>query len=780
MVLALATLLMIGRLMGCGRGTNLAQPSTVDHGYPAEFLHRVIAKYQQAAAYSDRGTLKLSLTRQGQSPHRQSWNAAVQFARPGQLRIDANNLHLATDGTLSEPLFMARVEDAESNNIDNQMVVRRAPQPLSFDSLTVDPILFSQLIGRIQRPPVQLELLLGTKPLATLFSEEVKLAWLPDAAIADQWCRRLEAKAPEGRFVLWIDSAKLLLRRVEYPATALLPELAGDKSIIQASLVAELEDATFSPKFAADAFVLSIPPDAKRMTTFVMPVIALDAKLLGQPVQAFEFRQLNGEKLTPWQAKGKITAIFWYAHHPACEKPAQEFAQAAEKLEDNQQAWLICTEPSGIGDKAVVDQLAAWKVDLPPARDLQEFHERVFQVRELPAITLLDEEGRFQWMGSGPAAIAEFPEALNRLSLGENLADQALHRERLAREEYQRLVAAGGQRIDNAPAAASTPKQLKLSRKWRLEKLPSAGTLTVKPAEDGDRLLAVAGPRSVWEVASDGKVAARHDLPLPEQVEITSLRLFASDQTTAYAAFTPLQPKVHVFDEEWRLLFSYPPGDDAPPVRDVQWTDFDRNGEPELLVALEDALGLHAVSLHGEKLWSNRAYTPLLSIAPSHELPVVGRCVYVTGRGGICPITGDGIDGLAKELPGWAIAHLFKSRFEASQAWYVGIGASAEGEPCIIGLNKLLEEQWNYPLSSGTFVRPIDFVASGHLRAGSKGEWLVAWGDGSVHIVSEDGKFSDSFNTGVEIRGATILENEGQPLLIVASPNEVLAWEVSE
>ena len=68
------------------------------------------------------------------------------------------------------------------------------------------------------------------------------------------------------------------------------------------------------------------------------------------------------------------------------------------------------------------------------------------------------------------------------------------------------------------------------------------------------------------------------------------------------------------------------------------------------LVAMDDTLGLHAVSLQGEKRWTNRAYAPLLSVAQSHKLPVIGRCAYVTGRGGICPITHDGIDGLIKSL----------------------------------------------------------------------------------------------------------------------------------
>jgi hypothetical protein len=297
-----------------------------------------------------------------------------------------------------------------------------------------------------------------------------------------------------------------------------------------------------------------------------------------------------------------------------------------------------------------------------------------------------------------------------------------------------------------------------------------------------DHLLVVAGPRMVWELDAAGQVVATHDLPLPEKAEITSLRSFQSAEgKSLHAVFAPLQAGVHVLDADWKLLFSYPTGDDSPPVRDVQLADLDENGDPELLVAFDGSVGLHSVSLSGERLWSNRAYTPLVSLALSHQLPVVGRCAYVTGRGGILPITKDGIEGLPKEVQGWVVAHLFRSRFsDATQTTYAAIAADAKGELCLVGLDKVLEEKWNYPLPGGTFQRPVDFLTSGKLRAGSQGEWIIAWSDGSIHIIAEDGAFDDTFNTGEQIRGIAILEREGQPLLVVSTPKEVLAWEVGE
>ena len=769
---------MLSRLIGCSKSDNVARPAAIDRGEPAELVRRMVARYQQAKRYSDHGVLKLSYSRHGKPVPPQSWPAAVQFERPGRIRIDAYNLHLASDAAASEPLLIAQVEDAESNNIDNQVVVRPAPPEVKFPALSADPILYSQLIGSIGRPPVQLELLLDPQPMAALLGKDAKLAWLDDAELAGRSCRRIEYTAAEGKFVFWIDPEQLLLRRLEYPATSLLPDLAGDKAVSEAKLVADLEGATFEPQADKLSFTLPIPADAKRMRAFVMPVIALDANLLGHPVRAFELTQLDGEKINPDKVTGKITAFFWYAHHPACEKPLQQFAAIAKELGEDQQAFAVCTETADVGDKAVADQLAQWKVDLTPARDLKQYYERIFQIRELPAITLLDAEGKFQWMGTGPTAAAEFPEALARLAKGENLALEALERERLAREQYEQLVAAGGPRFDLGLAAATSPKRLKLTRKWKADDLSAGGTAIATE----DRLLVVAGPRSVWELDAAGQPSAKHQLPLPEKAEVTALRTFSNKEgKPIYAVFAPLQPGVHVLDADWKLLFSYPEAEEeSPPIRDVQWSDLDENGEPELLVAFDGSVGLHAVSLAGKRLWSNRAYTPLVSIAPSHKLPVIGRCAYVTGRGGICPITKDGIEGPAKEVPPWVIAHLFTAGFsDAAQAAYAALGIDAKGESCIVGLNKQLAEQWNYPLPGGSFRQPVDFVTSGHLRAESNGEWIVGWSDGSIHIVSEDGNFDDTFNTGVEIRGISVWERKDEkPQLVISTPTEVLAWEV--
>jgi hypothetical protein len=740
-----------------------------------EILKRTVAAYRSAQRYSDRGQVRLSFTRNGRR-NEQAWPAAVQFERPGRLRLEVYSLNLASDATSTQRQLRARVADVESNNIDNQMVVRPAPAEISLDALALDSILFSQLVGRFQRPPVQLELLLAPEPLASLFTKEVKLTALADAEAHDRKCHRVKATTAEGNFIFWIDAENHLVRRLEYPVEALLPDLATDPLVTEAELITEMPDSTFSPPENALDFSLPIPRDARQVRAFVLPPIAPFEHMLGKPLPHFEFASLSGGQVSPQSLEGKVAALLWYAHHPVCEEPVKQFAAATAALPEGIVAYAVCTEPTDVGDKAVREQLADWNVKLAPARDLKEFRSRVFQVRDLPAITLIDAEGRLQWVEAGPTAIGSFPKALERLARGENLAEEIIRQQRNLRAQYERIVANGGPAIDTGIAPAYPPERLKLEQAWKLDKVASPGSLAVLADDDARHLLVVSGGAKVVELSLDGTTIATHELELPGGANVRSLRVAWHDGKPVYALFSPLQPGVYVFDHDWKPKFVFPPeATDALDVRDVRFSDLDSDGEPELLVAFTDNAGLHAVSLAAERLWANRVYAPVLSISPFHRL------AYVTGRGGICPIDRNGRDGTPHTLPGWTVAHVTTADFsQDSQALHLAVAVSREQEPCLVGLDIEMNESWNVPLSGSLFKDPVDFVDRGTIRKDSNGEWIVGWGDGVVHFVSEDGTFDDSFGTGDSIRGIALARHGDRPLLVITSPTAVTAWHISE
>ena len=81
-----------------------------------------------------------------------------------------------------------------------------------------------------------------------------------------------------------------LLRRLEYPAAAMVPALAQDPNLSDLSLTAELKGAQLNPAFPAEKFVLAVHVGAKKMKSLVMPPQPLPSDLFGQQVGEFFLR----------------------------------------------------------------------------------------------------------------------------------------------------------------------------------------------------------------------------------------------------------------------------------------------------------------------------------------------------------------------------------------------------------------------------------------------------------------------------------------------------------
>ena len=84
---------------------------------------------------------------------------------------------------------------------------------------------------------------------------------------------------------------------------------------------------------------------------------------------------------------------------------------------------------------------------------------------------------------------------------------------------------------------------------------------------------------------------------------------------------------------------------------------------------------------------------------------------------------------------------------------------------------------WSYPLPKGAPRRPIEPIPPVILRPSPSGpgQWLLPGPDGSIHVLSADGKPIDQFNDGALLAGLATIEIDGQPVLIVATDKAVEA-----
>jgi hypothetical protein len=96
-----------------------------------------------------------------------------------------------------------------------------------------------------------------------------------------------------------------------------------------------------------------------------------------------------------------------------------------------------------------------------------------------------------------------------------------------------------------------------------------------------------------------------------------------------------------------------------------------------------------------------------------------------------------------------------------------------------IGLTSQLAECWNYQLPAGAHQQPIDPIESSQVLTGFQGEWWFAGADGSIHVVSEDGKLHDSFARGAVLSGLAVGKVEETGWIFIASSEGVTALQVS-
>jgi hypothetical protein len=68
---------------------------------------------------------------------------------------------------------------------------------------------------------------------------------------------------------------------------------------------------------------------------------------------------------------------------------------------------------------------------------------------------------------------------------------------------------------------------------------------------------------------------------------------------------------------------------------------------------------------------------------------------------------------------------------------------------------------------------------SSQVLDGHQGEWWFAAADGSVHLVSENGKLHDSFATGTVLSGLAVAKLSRGGLLLVATAGSVTAHQVT-
>jgi hypothetical protein len=757
-------------------------------------LRRLLAAYRDANSYSDRGIVRLEFEQSGQSMGNQ-WPCSVQFARPNRLALQAFQATVRSDGKQ----LVATIDDPPSQNLDGQAIVRPAPKALELTDLASDPLLYDLISSQLGRQPIQLELLLDSGGLAAAFGPEVAAQRLSDERTDGRDCYRVELPTPGGPFVFWIDRESFVLRRLDYPAASLFPGLAGDPTVKNLRLSAELVGASLDGMFDEQAFAAIVPENAKRMKSFVVPPQPLPSPLFGETVGDFFFTDLAGGRVDRSELAGKIAILTWYHGDATCAATLEQVAAARAKLANDEQFRFlaVATDPTSSSNAALERTLAEWKADLPIVRDLEAFGRSVFGIENHPTVIVLDGESRLQifQVGGSPALSEQLVEIASRLAKGTNLAAEIRAQHDRDREQYEALVARGGPEPGEVIAlppvairARSEPANLRLTPLWTSRAIPSPGNfLLVKESGPSPTIFVVEGTRNVVEISPDGKIAARHTLTIPAEAAITYLRTVVDAAGKRfYLAAAPLAPQFFVFDAEWKLVHTIPTAGEAPlALTDLALFSAAEGAEPLVLAANVGELGLIAYRLDGTVAWRNRKFPNVTSVAVSSGADGGEPAILLTGpEANILRVDSAGTSASPTMLASGPAGMLVAGTTSGPQG-LLAITATSDQTLQAVGLRPDLTDAWRMALPPGVHVRPIQPITSSRaLRLNSEspdsgGEWWLAGPDGSIHFVSGDGRFRDRFDYGASLTGIAATQIDGRAVLLVATEQEVAALEVA-
>jgi hypothetical protein len=303
--------------------------------------------------------------------------------------------------------------------------------------------------------------------------------------------------------------------------------------------------------------------------------------------------------------------------------------------------------------------------------------------------------------------------------------------------------------------------------------------------ESGNDQVFVLDGGNVAEIGADGKVSATYPLDLPGRdtgvtflrtaVDVAGNRYFVGSETGA--------KQVYLFDANWKRILSFPEDDDHPGIADAALADMDGDGQLEILVGYVASVGVHCVSLEGERLWRNRMPDRVLRLAVSGA-DRRGRRELLVAQGMLLRIDAEGGDRAPIVLPKDFVRSIFAANDDNNPNWCaIALRSFESGQPVrdvAIGLSPRGDELWRYPLPEGVYHYPaFETVAAGNLLGQESGQWVLAGADGSIHILAADGALVDYFNYGAAPSGMAIAHLNGRTTLLVASDETVEAWQVT-
>jgi len=802
---------------GAGQATPAGQPTTSAGGAAAagvpqvparEVLDKMVAAYQNAPSYEDRGYLgiRYQLGEQSDQPRGVNLDYSVAFVRPNKIRVQAYDGLIVSDG--QELWGLAA-------SVRDQVLRVDAPPEITLESLYPSHLVANAMIGEPTRAfswlPVQLILLMADDPLKTLLHQSEEPEMIEPGMIGEHACYRVRIQRPDGVGGFWIDQENYILRRFEFPAEGLRTFVAEQERVPRSQiqnllLMAEMAEAKFDGEIDPQTFEFEAPPQLTVVDEFMPGDIAW----LGRKVPEFSFTGLDGEAITRESLSGKIAVLdFWATWCSPCRATLPDIEEVYQQYRDSEKvAFLaVSVDKPDVADQQLREMFQEIGVTIPIARYSDETAFEVLGVQAYPTQLILNAEGvveHRQSHGDRPGMGAPLLAArIEKLLAGESLREETVAQYEQARDagekRFEELLQTCVENdlyvLPESPALTAEiaeraePESLGVTQLWSCTELAAPGNVFVVERPDGPpQLLVLEQASSVAEVATEGNVVSVKPLGVPPREPVFFLRSGVGADRKRYFAGSSLGvQQVHLWDEDFQLLKSFPEGALESPhagIADARIADLDGDGTLELAVSYFGVVGVQGVSLEGERLWSNKSVIQSMRMAvlgPDAE----GKRQLLTinaaapPRGALVKLDAEGQPTGEFSFADRAIAWLAAEDLDGDgQPELCALTAIEEGKLEAIGFDLEGAKLWSYPLPRGIHQHQVEAVTSGKLLPDQPAQWILAAADGSIHFLDAQGKPIDVFAYGKPLTGVGAAQWDGKRVLLVATPEGLDAWEV--
>ncbi len=734
--------------------------------------------YSQVPTYSDRGEVVLRY-RQGGQQFESRFPMSVVFQRPNKILLRSYEGMVYCDG---EKLYGVH------EDVPGYVVTRPAPPQLEPDDLYFDPYLKFMLTNREAGQSFQVRLLLVQgfiERMLDQLAQELKL--LEPQKVDGETCHVVLVRVPDGELRFYVGHNTAVLRRLDYPVEQLAKQIAqGGPPVEELSLVAQFRQAQLGAPLDPDLLARPFPKNWKEVRRFIGPA---PPQVLGKKISQLNLRGLDGKRYDAQSLQGKVVLLdFWATWCQPCLQSMPTLAQVYKHFKDRKEVLILAvsTDDPSVKDEEVLGVLKRLGVEVPVARPQNMQLLAQLGVQAIPCQFLLDKRGVVQWtqLGFDPTghAAQELIKTIEEVLQGRNL-----WQERIAAFEAQMMELPQGESApasgtSTAPAGASPPKRMQLKLRWELPgEQTQWGNMIVVHAEQEPQLWVIANWQRVVALDAQGNTFAREDLPLEQGEVVTYLHSAIDAEGKRYFVLGAVaQKRVHVFDQQWNLVCHYPQVKDHPGVLDAKLSDLNGDGKLELLVSYLDVVGVHGANLEGKRLWSNRGFDHPFWLQPTPPGKNKQRKLLVChSQGTVAILDHQGQTEDELRIGQLLFHHVLAEDLDGDgQVEYAGLALSGQGNrDVLVGFTLSGKMLWSYELPPGTPHPSLVPILAARLL-GPKRHWIAVGPDASVHLVSAQGKLLDRFNYGQPIQGIAVLPDKPYPLLVIASPSGLRAYEV--